>query len=226
MLDEQLGVVRQRGRAGLDVYADHERRALHADLTAFLDSDNAFRAQTGAVPAQLEASIPITEHAGLQLSGFVDRIDVAPNGDAWVLDYKTGSSRTYEEIENDPLRDGTALQLPVYLTAVPDAPHAQAAYWFISRRGGFKMIPYTSAPDVHNRFLNTLASINDGVRAGAFPAVPGEWNDFYNVFDNCRFCDFDRLCSRRRDEEAQDKAGDAALVPWMQVGRAARGETP
>ena len=73
---------------------------------------------------------------------------------------------------------GKSLQLPVYLTAVPDAPHAEALYWFISRRGGFKQILYGGTPDVHNRFLKTLESIEQGVRAGSFPAVPGEWDDF------------------------------------------------
>ena len=76
------------------------------------------------------------------------------------------------------------------------------------------------------RYKETLAAVLDGLSAGSFPASPGMFNEFYNQFDNCRFCDFDRLCSRHRDEESVDKAQDEAYGPWSNIARVAKGEQP
>ena len=65
----------------------------------------------------------------------------------------------------------------------------------------------------------------DGIGAGAFPAVSGEDDEFYAKFENCRYCDYDRICSRRRDLEMAAKEGDPAVGPWLRVEQAALGET-
>jgi len=48
--------------------------------------------------------------------------------------------------------------------------------------------------------------------------VSGEENDYWGGFENCRYCDFSRICSRRRDQEFELKLGDAAMAPWKAVG--------
>jgi hypothetical protein len=68
-----------------------------------------------------------------------------------------------------------------------------------------------------------VKAILDGVWQGAFPAVPGEEDEFYGGFENCKYCDFDRICSVRRDQDFDRKAGDAAMGPWRRVADAARG---
>ena len=51
----------------------------------------------------------------VRFRGFIDRVDVAWDGlRAVVMDYKTGSSRQYEKMKDDPLMAGKRLQLPVY----------------------------------------------------------------------------------------------------------------
>jgi hypothetical protein len=77
------------------------------------------------------------------------------------------------------------------------------------------------------RYQRTLSAILAGVRAGAFPAVPGEEDGRPGrSFQNCSFCDFHRLCSTRRDDEYESKRGDGASQGWAAVGRAALGEAP
>jgi hypothetical protein len=66
----------------------------------------------------------------------------------------------------------------------------------------------------------------DGLKSGAFPANPGEENTYYGGWENCRYCDFNRICSRRRDDELLEKQSDAALRAWSRVGQVARGDTP
>jgi hypothetical protein len=227
MLETELKRTRQRGRTGLDVFASHEARRLRAELAAFLDFDTAFRLETGARPVAFEQPLPPREYGGILMRGFVDRIDATPDGRrAWVLDYKTGSPRAYEGMKDgDPLAGGTRLQLPVYLAAVPDAVEAHALYWFISSNGGFERKAFDASPENLQLFERTLASILAGVRAGAFPPVPGDEDTRPGgSYANCTYCDFDRLCSTRRADELQSKSEDPALTPWASVSVTAKGD--
>lgn len=228
IFEEEFESLKQQGRTGLEVYADYDRRLLHADLSTFLEKDSDFRAETGAIPADFERRVGPVKIGDVTVSGFVDRIDRTPDGaKAWVLDYKTGSSTSFEKLtEEDPFLGGSKLQLPIYVLAAGDIAEVHAAYWFISRRGGFERKSYKNTPENKERFKETIGAIMDGVRSGSFPAVPGEDDDFHNSWDNCRFCDFTRICSRRRVYEHQDKQDDPGLLPWSRVTAVARGEVP
>lgn len=222
--DEVMAATRESGQAGLEIFLQHEARTIKADLARFLEEDAIFRRATGAVPVALEEAIPETEIAGVRLRGFADRIDRTPDGKrAWVIDYKTGSSKPYEGMATDPLKKGTKLQLPVYLAAVKDAEEATALYWFVTQAGGFARVGYTPSPENDARYRATLEAILAGIKAGAFPAISEEENERYNTFDNCGFCDFDRICSRRRDLEFERKQDDDGIAPWRNVALAAEG---
>jgi len=230
--DEELAKAAARGQTGLKVYSRHEARTIGSDLRQFLVADNAFRQATGAVPAEFEQAIPLTEIAGVTLRGRVDRIDRTPDGrTAYVIDYKTGSTYEFRDLikdkdkdSHDPLLGGRKLQLPTYLAAAGDAESAVAMYWFITRKGDFTRLPYSETAARRERFEATLTAIVDGIRGGSFPAVPDEENEWRGGFDNCKYCDFDRICSRRRDIEYSAKAGDAAAGAWQAVHLAAEGD--
>ena len=224
MLDEALADARERGLAGLPIYAEHEARTIRADLIQFLDVDTLFRQRTHAVPSDFEQDIPVQQVAGVTLRGRVDRIDRRGDEHAWVIDYKTGSARDIEKMEQDPFGDGKRLQLPTYISAARDARRVTALYWFITQKGGFREVNYNPHPDLDARFQRTIEAIVSGVRSGAFPAVPGEDNEYYDAFENCGWCDFNRICSRRRDAEYAAKSGDAAMGPWHAVAEAAAPE--
>lgn len=219
ILKRHLDGAELKGLRGLPIYAVHEARSIRADLKAFLDADTEFRRSTGAVPHAFEHYIPEQEIAGVTLRGRVDRIDRTPDGaHAWVIDYKTGKKDDgLNDLENDPLLGGTKLQLPTYIAAA-DAHSVTALYWFITQRGGFERVMYTPTPEREARFRNTVEAIMGGVHAGAFPAVPGDDDDWRDSFKNCGFCDFDRICARRRDGEYEHKRLDAAMASWHNVG--------
>jgi ATP-dependent helicase/nuclease subunit B len=226
LADEALAAAEERGLTGLSVYSAHEARTIKADLRRFLEEDTLFRQRTSAVPAQFEMHIPEKEMAGVMLKGVVDRVDITPDGkSAWVIDYKTGGVADFEEIKpDDPLAGGKKLQLPVYMAAAPDAEEVHALYWFITQKGGFKPVEYSPSAEQADAFERTLGAILAGIQAGSFPAVSGEDNEFYGRFENCRYCDYDRICSRRRDIELAAKADDPAVAPWRGVKAAATGE--
>ncbi len=178
ILETHMDAARDRGKTGLDIYAEHERRRLRADLSSFLDQDNLFRAETGAVPTGFELSLPPDPDATVPMRGYVDRIDTTPDGSAaWIIDYKTGSTRAYENMKpDDPLAGGTKLQLPAYLAAAADAETVTPLYWFISSAGKFTRIPFEANEENMARYRRTLDAIVAGIQVGAFPAVSGEEN--------------------------------------------------
>ncbi len=224
ILTGHLADARTRGRAGLPVFSGQDERALRADLTAFLADDGEFRRETGAVPHEFEAPMAATGPGGQRFHGFIDRIDRDPaTGRLEIVDYKTG--RAEEFPDGNPLDGGRRLQLPVYLLAAGDAP-ATARYWFISARGGFLRQPYSPGPEEDARFADTLAAITDGVSAGSFPAVPGDFDEFYAEFENCRHCDFTRICPRARGDDRARKADADGAAPWAGVARAAAPPPP
>jgi RecB family exonuclease len=221
---EEIRRARERGITGLDIYTQHEVRTIVSDLRLFLRHDNVFRWNTGAVPTAFEQAIPETEVAGVRLRGYVDRIDRTPDGEkAWIIDYKSGSSYDTNDMTTDVLAGGQKLQLPVYLSAA-DAAEAYAMYWFITQKGGFEQVEYLNTPENRERFEATLTAILDAIRAGSFPAIPNDEDEFRGGFRNCGYCDFDRICSRRRDLEQQAKSRDAGVAPWQNVALTARGE--
>ena len=121
---------------------------------------------------------------------------------------------------SDPFAGGTRLQLPVYLLAAQGAP-ARASYWYISSRGGFERVGCDSGPDTDARFAATIGAVADGVAAGSFPAVPGEFSEHWVEFANCGHCDFTRICTRGRGERLRRKyVGGPSVHP--QPGRTHR----
>jgi RecB family exonuclease len=224
ILEDEYARLRTLGRAGLDVFAGLQRGQLRADLAAFLELDSEFRARTGAIPSEFELRLTPTSLNGVGLTGFVDRLDRTPDGKrAWVIDYKTGAAYDKPD-ETDPFAGGTRLQLPVYVLAAAGAEQVQALYWFVSRRGEFQQMTYEETPENRARFEATLAAILSAQRAGSFPAVPGDEDEFYGGFANCRYCDYDRLCSRRRNYELVAKWDHPGIAPWRAVAETARGE--
>jgi ATP-dependent helicase/nuclease subunit B len=220
LLEEELDLARRRGLTGLRVFARQDERALRSDLAAFLLADSEFRRETGARPHAFEERIDVPGPRGQRFTGFVDRIDRTPDGDAvWIVDYKTG--RKEDDIPNDPLAGGRRLQRPVYLLAAPDGTRATALYWYISARGAFEQARYEATRTNRAIFDRVLAAISEGVAAGSFPAVPGEFSDHWGTFDNCGYCDFTRICPRARGDDHARKADDPAVSPWAAVAAAA-----
>jgi CRISPR/Cas system-associated exonuclease Cas4 (RecB family) len=225
---EALERASERGQTGLAVYAQHDFRQILTDLRYFLKADDAQRAATGAVPSEFEIAIPERTVAGVTLRGRVDRIDRTPDGrEAWVIDYKTGSTWDVKDsvtTEGFLRLDGKKLQLPAYLAAAADAETARAMYWYITRKGEFSRVIYPENEASQAQFEAILQAIVGGIRAGSFPAVPDEEDEWKGGFKNCKYCDFDRICSRRRDLEYAAKAGEGDLA-WHGVAAAAAGET-
>ena len=72
-----------------------------------------------------------------------------------------------------------------------------AGYWFVSAKGGWKSVSIKVDAEVKQRFLATLDTISTEIAEGVFPANPGP-EDYFN-FENCKWCEYDRICPADRD---------------------------
>jgi hypothetical protein len=237
-----------RGVTGKALLWELEREAILSDLDAFLAADTALRARFGVSPHQVEVrfglqratdgepSLPPAEReiaavGTLRFRGAVDRVDLDPAGKvALVLDYKTGGTRSYEALKKDPVDAGRHLQLPIYTLAIQtglgEEVAVRAAYWFVSARGKFAVLPPEpiEVAQVAERFDAVVGTIAQGIGAGLFPANPGA--EDRGGFTNCAWCDFDTLCPSRRDVLWERKQGDPRLRAYLglQMGSELPGE--
>ncbi len=148
-----------------------------------------------------------TDGGTLRLRGKIDLIAVSPARDyAQVLDFKSGSTRSYSDIEQDVTASGTKLQLPIYALIAREilgpATEISAAYWFVFERGNKRLRPEhkVSIEQAQEKFDPVLDTIVGGIRAGNFPARPGNrdsWGDG-PPWKNCKYCDYSDACHSDR----------------------------
>ena len=238
MLTEQTDRMLAEGKAGRPipwaVQAEKGRRQLRQVLLA----DDAYRAARGARPRDVEHAFGRDDQPPLvldlpggpvRLSGSIDRIDKTVGGELIVIDYKTGKSEKYgtfplsgdaADAADDFTERGKKLQLPLYALAARrdyggDATAVSAYYWFVDegegRRGGPVGEPATG------RFHDVVGVLADGIRDGAFPARPGAFDPFYRSFENCSWCQFDRVCSKTRDDVWEQIRYDARVSRYASL---------
>jgi hypothetical protein len=88
----------------------------------------------------------------------------------------------------------------------------EAYYWLVTAEGSYRRIGYPWTAERRALFLDVLDTIVGGIESGTFPARPGGYDPFWRAHENCRFCAFDSLCPRDRDEYEEVKAGAPELV--------------
>jgi RecB family exonuclease len=213
-----------RGVTGRPVLWRIARREIAEDLARFVEVDLRLQRARRSRPLAVELTFGLDGHPpavielpdGRRLSfrGRIDRVDEVPGGAA-VYDYKTGKPFTVD-FADDPVTAGAHLQLPIYAAAVRqrfDLDDVDARYWFT--RDNRDPIGPAADEAADTRVREVLDTIVSGIERGVFPAYPGGWNNFFNTFDNCRFCDFDRLCPRDRGSHWESKHDDPAMLSFV-----------
>ncbi|MDQ1458710.1 MAG: ATP-dependent helicase/nuclease subunit, partial [Actinomycetota bacterium] len=229
---EESARVEQRGLTGRRLLWDRDRRLIFAELDAFLVADQKFRA-TGIAETlatelgfgmSAEGAVAVEVQLGadrvVRVRGKADRVDRRANGDLVVIDYKTGSDRSYNGLgPADPVTAGTHLQLPVYAYAARaayggDATSVEAYYWFVGR-GKDRLVGYPVDEPVDVVFADTVRTIVDGIEGGVFPLKPDE--PAPSPFISCHFCDPDGMGTTDRWREWERKLAAPELVGFRSL---------
>jgi len=205
-----------------------DRRRILREIVAFLDTDEAIRAELGVMPrpggrelrfgfggdSGEPAAVTTADGRTVRFHGYIDRVDEGPGGSPVVVfDYKTGRV----DDPGDGLARGNRLQLPVYALAVAgdDAAEVQAYYWSIRGAGTDALAGFELDDVTRDEFVDRVSTIADGVDAGVFPAFPdqprqdGQGRD---TWENCCYCAYDRVCAPARDDDWARKRDDPVVA--------------
>jgi len=119
---------------------------------------------------------PVLDADGVKLHGFIDRVDMTPDGRLRVMDYKTGST----PISARDLAEGRRLQLPLYALAARDALRLGQVdagfYWHVgsAKPSGLKLESFEGGIEkaIELAVAHTQRYV-EAIRAGRFePHVP------------------------------------------------------
>lgn len=212
------------GRTGRPLGWRLERQRLLGVLDRFLDADQAHRAAWRSRPDRVELPFGVDgadpvvfelpDGRSLHFRGVADRVDRAEDGRWIVIDYKTGKGTKYRDLEDDPFLGGTTLQLGLYSEAAHQllGGDAAAAYYWLVDDPGSATPGYDWDDRRRERFGDLVSAMVEGIDAGVFAASPGEFDNRWNAHENCRYCDFDRICPTDRGEMAEAKVAAPELA--------------
>lgn len=161
--------------------------------------------------------IKLPENKRFQLSGRIDRIDRRDDGYV-VIDYKTGSPRSYKE--HSYLNRGRQIQHVLYSFAAEqllkecgaeNPKVVEAGYFFPTEIGEGKLVMHDQTQK--EIALELLECLFDLIQKGSFHVVDDEKDEA------CSYCDYGQVC---RKAEAVKKikgisASDPALESWRKV---------
>ena len=222
---EEFKLLEEAGAIGHKLAWDNEREAILTDLQTFLREDEELRSD-GLVPKFFEQGfgsrasnswdelvVELSAGRTARLRGRIDRIDLGPDPaspkEARLIDYKTGSGKGYSEkdLAVDPVEAGTKVQPSIYAAVIRTrfpGIDVKSGYWFVSAKGNFKFIKVRDDPE---RLRQVLDVVDRGLRAGAFPQVPGSDDQRQGrmSWTNCMYCSFDRICPTGRDQMRERK---------------------
>jgi ATP-dependent helicase/nuclease subunit B len=122
-------------------------------------------------------------------------------------------------MREDPVAHGTRLQLAIYALAARGFLRCEGPvigrYWLTSSGRSEDSIACELTEELTARLRDVVSMIVDGIEAGVFPGVPGE--ETYRVdrptFENCAYCDFDRVCPADRERRWTTAMSTPEVVP-------------
>jgi putative RecB family exonuclease len=134
-------------------------------------------------PAEREQLVEVVLESGLQLRGFVDRLDVAPTGDIRVVDYKTGAAPR-ESFEGKAL-----FQLKFYALVIWRTRGVVPRQLRLLYLGDREVLDYAPDPDELLRFERTVQALWTAIERATAA------KDFRpNRSRLCDWCDHQALC--------------------------------
>ena len=176
-------------------------KLLHRELLLkWLDEEIDLFEKTGNKPTYLEWYFGKEEELKISpdnypVQGKIDRIDLNPQGQAVLYDYKSGSDLSYRPIRREPLKD---LQLHIYALAweaLMEKEAQEAAYYFPGRGQGkanlISSFDQSSWPQLKEEAKALLSRFDNLISLGSFPIEP--------VDDICQHCAFNGFCPKGGD---------------------------
>jgi ATP-dependent helicase/DNAse subunit B len=174
-------------------HTERLRNSMLDDLQAFAADQQWPR---GDFQSRMEERFVFSIDPSLAISGKIDRLDIAPDGRAYVIDYKYSTAQN----TRDKLKDENLLQAPLYLMAAEEFFGVKpAGMFYVALRGGVVYAGWCESgplagvpfPDhwLERKKEQTLQVVAE-IRAGRIIAAPANP-------DKCLNCEFRDVCRVR-----------------------------
>ena len=163
-------------------HTERLRNAMLDDLRAFAGDGQWPR---GDFQSRMEEKFIFRLDESLEISGKIDRLDTAPDGRAYVIDYKYSNAQSIK----DKLKDENLLQAPLYLMAAEQYFGVSAAgMFYVGIKGGVEYAGWKEIPEgwLERKKEQTLQVVAE-IRAGRVESTPAKP-------DKCRYCEFRDVC--------------------------------
>jgi RecB family exonuclease len=165
-------------------HTERVRNGILDDLAAFADSE---RWPPGQFEPRMEVKFEFQLDDSLAISGKIDRLDVAADGSAYVVDYKYSNAQNTKGRKDNP----NLLQAPLYLMALEKCFGWKASgMYYIGLKGGIEKAGWEAAemaPDWLDIARQRTLRIVEEIRTGHMDVAPSDR-------DKCRFCDCADVC--------------------------------
>jgi ATP-dependent helicase/DNAse subunit B len=165
-------------------HTERLRNGMLDDLVAFTRAE---RFPAGKFQSRMEEKFEIALDDRLAIAGKIDRLDVAADGTAYVVDYKYSNAQNTKGRRDNP----NLLQAPLYLMAVEKFFGLKAAgMYYIGLKGGVERAGWEAAElpaDWLDESRARTIAIVEEIRAGRVEVAPFDR-------DKCRFCDCADVC--------------------------------
>lgn len=156
------------------------------------------------------------ENCLLHFKGRIDRIDIAKDRSSFtIIDYKTSKPPK----KGDILKGGEKLQLPLYHLSAPqvikelnDISTGRAAYYYATEeRGGFQKeeLSHYQLQDIYPQLIELIENAVSHIEQGIYFPYPNE--------NNCKYCDFRRICPSDIDVIYQGKTSDPIVQTFEEL---------
>ncbi|HZI93587.1 MAG TPA: PD-(D/E)XK nuclease family protein [Patescibacteria group bacterium] len=153
----------------------------------------------------------------MRLKGCIDRLEISwDESRLRVTDYKTGKMADYED---DALRGGTTVQLPLYMLAAekllapgrPGLRAGEARYLSVDRAGDFQTVTFSAQALASRRedLSQILSTYVSGVARGVFFAYPET--------QMCSRCDYRLACGEGREARFARKRSDMTAADYLKM---------
>src|ERR1035437_2584865 len=169
-------------RIPIGYHTERLHNAMLDDLRGFVGDGQWPR---GDFQSRMEEKFVFSLDESLAISGKIDRLDTAPDGRAYVIDYKYSSAQNTK----DKLKDENLLQAPLYLMASEKFFGVKAAgMYYVGLRGGVEDVGWAEIPEgwLESKKEQTLQVVAE-IRAGRVESLPAKP-------DKCRYCEFRDVC--------------------------------
>ena len=179
-------------RIPLRYHTERLRNAMLDDLRSFAADARWPRA---GFQSRTEPKFVFPLGPSLHISGRIDRLDLAPGGRAWVIDYKYSAAQRVKARH----ADDNLLQAPLYMMAAERALGVKpVGMFYIGLKGGILYagwsetpvgeLPHVALPENwRQRTEERTLQVVEEIRSGRIAVAPAD-------LDNCGFCDYRDVC--------------------------------